>query len=262
MAKIDSGLIKNFGKIKEVYNNLLTENIVKENKEGKSTFSGYLSKLKSNIILKKQFLIYTNIENKVENDRVKAMEFVNENISLISNHSKKDIFDANSKLINNIIFNKGVDYDKSNLHENISKLIFTEKNFDTIDDIIESKNKIVDYIVNNKAKEVNEVFSLPNSTLSSIFIGKFNDKYSILDESERKALLVLIESNDEEKKIMYGELVRECIGLIDNKFIDSDIELKEKLLKVKDKLLNEKIDDAQSISDKLTKVLNLRNTLK
>jgi hypothetical protein len=262
MAKISNNLIKNFGKIKEVYNNILTNNIIKENKSGKADFSGYLNKIKSNEILKKQFLIYTNIENKIETDRVKAVEFINETISLISNHSKKDIFDANSKLINDIVFEKDLQYEKAELHENIAKLIFTEKDFNTIETIIETKNKIVDYIINNKPKEVNENFGLPNSMVTSIFIEKFNDKYSGLDESERKVLKVLIESNDEDKKLVYNDLVRECINLIDAKFIDSDIELKDKLLKVKDKLLSEKVDEVEALTDKITKVLNLRNTLK
>jgi len=254
--------IKNFGKIKEVYNNTLTEGIVKENNDGKSLFSSYLKHIKSNEVLKKQFLIYTSIESKIEPDRVKAMEFINETLSLISNHSKKEIFEANSKLINNIIFEHDVKYEKSDLHDNISKLIFTEKNFNTIDTIIETKNKIVDYIVNNKPKEINENFGLPNSFITSLFVDKFNERYSSLDESEKQVLKTLLESTEEEKKELHNNLIRECITLIDAKFVDSDIELKDKLLKVKDKLLNEKTITNESYSKEITKLINLRNTLK
>lgn len=254
--------IKNFGKIKEVYNNALTEGIVKENKTGKGLFGSYLKHLKSNEVLKKQFLIYTSIESKVEPDRVKAMEFINETLSLISNHNKKEIFEANNKLVKDIIFEHDITYDKLDLHNNISKLIFTEKNFNTIDEIIETKNKVADYIVNNKPKEINENFGLPNSIVTSLFVDKFNERYSDLDESEKQVLKTLLESTEEEKKELHNNLIRECITLIDAKFVDSDIELKDKLLKVKDKLLNEKTITNESYSKEITKLINLRNTLK
>jgi hypothetical protein len=254
--------IKNFGKIKEIYNNVLTEGILKENKSGKTLFSTYLKQLKSNELLKKQFLIYTSIESKVESDRVRAMEFINETLSLISTDNKKDIFQANSKLVEGVNFENDVTYDKLDLHNNISKLIFTEKNFNTIDEIIDTKNKIVDYIVSNTTKEINENFGLPNSMVTSLFVEKFNERYSDLDEFEKQVFRTLLESTDEEKKELHNSLIRECITLIDNKFTDSDVDIKEKLLKVKDKLLNDKAITNESYSKEITKLINLRNTLK
>ena len=210
-------ITKNFGHIKSVYNTLLSESVMSEDKSKKELFKNYVKSLKENEILKTQFLVYTNIEQKVEKDINKAGMFVKENIDLFSKYSKKDIFEANSKLVLDLLFEKDIKDDKKELYESISTLIFTEKTPDSIDTIVEATSKIVDYIVNNKEKVTSESIELPNSMLTTIMVDKYNQKYSTLDESEKQIIKVLIESTDDEKKEVYGKVVRECIDLINEK---------------------------------------------
>lgn len=99
-------ITKNFGHIKSVYNTLLSESVMSEDKSKKELFKNYVKSLKENEILKTQFLVYTNIEQKVEKDINKASMFVKENIDLFSKYSKKDIFEANSKLVEKPLFEK------------------------------------------------------------------------------------------------------------------------------------------------------------
>ena len=255
-------ITKNFGHIKELYNNILSESVMSKNEDSNKLFKNYVKALKENEILKTQFLVYSNIENKVETDVAKATMFVKENVDLFSKYSKKDIFEANKKLVLDLLFEKDVDSDKAELHENISTLIFTEKTPQTIDTIVEATKKVVDFIVNNKGKETVEAISLPTSMVTNIMVEKYNQRYSGLDETQRKVLKVLIESNDDEKKKVYGDVLNECLSLINEKLETSDLDTKDKLLKVKEKLLNDKQEVNEDFIKNISKLVELRDGLK
>jgi len=250
-------ITKNFGKIKSVYNNLLSESVMnKKAKDKKALFGEYIKLLKENKVLKTQFLVYNNIENKVENDRNKATMFVNENIALINKFSKKEILEANQLLSSKVAFEK--DIEDNELYESITTLIFTEKTPNTIDKIVDATDKIVNHILNNKPKVVSESIEYPNSMLGAILVGSFNEKYSeTLTETEKNIVKLLIESTDDEKKEYYRKTLKECIALVNKRLETNDVELKDKLLQVKEKLLNENIEQIDDINNKLIKISDL-----
>lgn len=263
MGKIDiTKTVQNFGKLKNVYNDILVESVITKDKDKKTLFKDYVKTIKENVILKNQFLIYNLIENKVETNEIKAKVFLDECLDIMSKFKKKDIMEANSALLSNILFENDYDYDKKELHENLSFLIFTDKTPKNIDKIIESKEFVIDYILNNKEKEVAESFDLPNSLLTNIMVEKYNEKYSELDESDKKIIKTLIDSDNEEKKTVYSETLRECIDLIDDKLTESDLDTKDKLLKVKDKLLRDKVEINEDYVKNISKLVELKNSLK
>ena len=141
-------------------------------------------------------------------------------------------------------------------------LIILKKTSKDIDGIVEATSKVIDYIKNNKLKVVNEQFDLPNSMLSTIMVEKYNEKYSTLDENEKEILKVLIESTDEEKQIVYTKTIKECISLINEKLKDSDLDTREKLLEVKDKLLNDTTNIAEDFNKNISKLIGLKNSLR
>jgi hypothetical protein len=252
-------ITKNFGKIKSVYNNLLSESVVDKKADKKALFRDYVKLLKENKILKTQFLVYNNIENKVENDRNKAILFVSENIALINKFSKKEILEANYLLSSKLLFEN--DVETNELHESITTLIFTNKTPSTIDVIVEATDKVVNHILNNKPNVVQETVDYPNSMFSAMLVGGFNDKYSTLNENDKKTLKTLIESSDDDKKELYSKTLKECLALVNKRLETNDVELKEKLLKVKEKLLNENIESDEDIEKKLIKIADLTNIL-
>jgi len=263
MAKIDiTKTVQNFGKIKNAYNEILVESVVAKNKDKKDLFKSYVKTIKENEVLKNQFLVYNIIENKVEINESKATAFVDECINIISKYNTKDILIANNKLVENIMFEKDSDYDKKELHENIATLIFTSKTPKNIDTILEAKAYIVNYILNNKEKEVSEGVALPNSLISTIMVEKYNQRYSDLDESEKEILKALINSDDTKKKEVYSKTIRECIDLIDEKLKESSLDAKDKLLQVKDKLLNDKLEVNEDYTKNISKLVELRSNLK
>jgi hypothetical protein len=255
-------ITKNFGHINTLYGNILSESVISKNEGSKKLFKNYLKTIRENEILKTQFLVYSNIENKVESDINKATMFVKENIDLFSKYNKQDIFEANKKLVYDLIFEQDVENEKLDLHENISTLIFTEKTPQNIDVIVEAMDKVVDYIVNNKPYEINEAIELPMSMVTTMLVEKYNQKYSILDETQKKVLKVLSESNDEEKKVVYDEILNECLSLINEKLDTNDLDTKDKLLKVKERLLNDKREINEDFIKNISKLVELRDGLK
>lgn len=256
--------MQNFGKIKNAFSEIIAEGIVSNDESKKKLFKKYIKTLRENKALKTQFLVYENIENKIESNREKATEFVKENIALLNQFSKKELQEANLKLVKPILFEDSSvgSSDIEKLHENISKLIFTERSPKTVDTIIEAISDIVDYILANKEKVVTESYGVPNSMLTSILVEKYNEKYSeSITETEKEVITVLIESTDEEKIEMYSKISRECIDLIDNKLIESDLETKDKLLRVKDKLLRDKVELNEDFSKNISKLVSLKMTL-
>jgi len=252
--------MQNFGKIKNSFNVLLSESISTKNDASKKLFKKYIQTIKESEILRTQFLVISNIEGKIESDKEKANQFVKENISLFSGFNKKDILEANKKLSSLVTLNED-SYKHKELHENITKLIFTKRTPNNIDMIIETTSEVVDYILNNEPKEVSEIIDLPSSMISTMMIDKYNEKYSTLDESEKKILKSIINSTDEEKKEVYISTMRECIDLIDSRVKEADLDAKDKLLRVKDKLLNDKLEINEEFTKNISKLVDLKNSL-
>jgi hypothetical protein len=253
--------MQNFGKIKNKFNELMVEGIVSNKEENKNLFKDYVKTIKENEVLKTQFLVYDNIENKIEENELKANLFLQENIALLGKFSKKEIMEANFKLADPIIFETEATDDNIELHENITKLIFTKKTAKNIDTIVEATAYIINYMKNKKEKTVNETFDLPNSMLSTIMVDKYNEKYASLSETEKKVLKVLIDSDDAKKEEVYTGVVRECIDMINDKLTDSDLETKDRLLRVKDKLLSDKFEINENFNKNISKLLELKNSL-
>ena len=257
--------MQNFSKIKNVFNNLLIEGIIKNDDKVKKLFKKYIKTIKESEILKTQFLIYNNIENKVDNNPLSAFSFVSENFKILEKYTQSDILKENEKLVSILNgFEKrfSESYDLSNLHESMSKITFTNKTPTNIEVVMEEIKKVSDYIISNKPKEIKESFDLPTSVISKLMVERYNEKYSTLDESDKNVIKVLIDKNVENKKEFYQKEVNECIAIIDNLLTLSEGEEKEKLLKVKTKLSEntEEIDNEKFI-DKISKLMELKNNL-
>ena len=255
--------MQNFGNIKNIFNHILVEGLGKEENVNKGLFKEYVKAINENEILKTQFMVYTNIENRIDVSEFMASQYIKENIALLDKFDKKDIRQANLNLATLIMFEQADDFvnDKEELHKNIAKLIFTEKNGKSIDTIVESIGEVVKYIQENKAKVINEELGLPNSLLASLSADKFNERYADLSESEGKILKTILDSKIEDQESLYTSYIHECVDSIDSKLDESDINKKDKLLKVKDKLLRMKYVSESFVED-ISKLVDLKNDLK
>lgn len=259
--------MKNFGRIKNIFNGLFVESLIKKDAAARELFKKYVKTIKENEILKTEFLVYNNIESKVEPDTLTANFYVFENIKLLDSFSKEDILSANNKLVALLgayASKLNEDYELSELHESLSDLIFTKKTAYNVDRITEGMKKVTSYISTNKHKEVNESFDLPNSVVSKLMVEKFNEKYSSMDEADRKVIKAIIDNDTAQQKEIYNNTVTECVTIIDNllkNITEGDAETTEKLQKVKNKLLSEGYD-GEMFLDKFSKLLTLKNGLR
>jgi hypothetical protein len=258
--------MQNFGKIKNAFSEILAEGIASNDLAKKKLFKKYIKTLRESDILKTQFLVYENIENIIEGDQFSANLIVTENLSLFNKFNKKDMLKENQRLIslsNEVKLKLEESYDEklSSLHESIGNLVFLEKTSKTVSEIAKNTKNILDYVTTNKLKLVAESYDVPNSMLSSILVEKYNERYVDMTEAEKEVIKVLIESSDEEKLTLYGKMIRECVDLIDTKLIESDLDTKERLLKVKDKLLRDKIELNEDFSKNISKLVDLQFTL-
>ena len=258
--------MQNFGKIKNVFNNLLIEGIVKKDDTTKKLFKKYVKAIKESEILKTQFLVYSNIENKIDSDSFSANIFVSENIKLMEKYKQSDILKENIKLKNILksdVNKLNEDYDLSKLHESISNLIFIKKTPKNIDNVMAEIKNLTNHITTNKAKTVTESIELPVGVLTNLMVDKYNKKYSTLEESDKETLKILIDNNVENKKNFYMKTLDECIDLVDGLLKESQDEYKEKLTKVKSKLQEDK-EDTKEIDylGKIFKLMELKNNLK
>jgi hypothetical protein len=262
--------MKNFGFIKSVYNELLSESISEKNSETKDVFKKYLKFIKENEILKTQFLIYKNIEDKIEENEAKAVEYIKENIALMNNYSKKEILESNKKLtkiISDKIGTFKTMYNESRmkpLHESITTLIFTEKNAATIDKIIESIGVASDYIKSQSVRSVknmNESLGVSNEVLTSVVVDKYNETYDQLSESAKKLIGVVVDSTENEKIEFYKNVLKECVDLVNTKLKEADLVLKETLLSLKENLLDRNFN-IKTFEQDVLKMFKLRDDLK
>jgi hypothetical protein len=254
--------MKNFGEIKNRFNEIMLESVIKKDDAGKKTFGKFIKMLKENEILKTQYYVYDNIENKYFDNSADAKDYIKENISLLSKYTKKQIMEANAKLAGMVSFDGDSDYEGKDLHDHIATLIFTDKTPKTLDTLQESINTLRNHMTSERLNESEEVekVDLPPSVLTKMVVGRFNSKYDDISEGEKKILKSILNGSAEDKKNVYTDLVRECIDMIDGKLNESDIDLKGKLLSAKDKLLRMSYNQETYNSD-ISKIYNLKQSI-
>jgi hypothetical protein len=253
--------MENFGNIKDTFKNLVVESVIKKDEKGKKLFSKFLKTIKENKTLKDQYLIYSNLQNSKFDDVVEAKEFVKENIELLKGLNEGHIVKGNEFFLKLLKGNQIVK-ENQEFYNKVSYLVNTEKTPSNIKKINESINYIVKPMLEKEEEEVfTETVDLPPSVLTKLMVNKFNTKYSNISESEKEIIKTVLNGTNEDKENIYNKLKRECIDGIDTKLNESsDLELKDKLLKVKDKLLNSGFN-LDTFSTDISKFYDLKESI-
>jgi len=257
--------MQNFGKINNAFNDVLVDAIINKNDDKRKIFQAYVRALKENKVLATQYLVYKNLESKIERDSTKAAEYVNENIALLQEFSPKEIKEANEKVIELLgesknLVNAKYGNELQTLHKHITYLASHKKNPSNIDNIINSRNQISEHIVTNKEKEKLSESTIPTNVLCSVAVRKFNEKYADLSEDEKVLIKIISESDGENQSIFFTNTKNKCIELVEETLKESDSSTKEKLLEVKNRLLSMEYD-VETFSENVIKLINLVNDL-
>tara|TARA_R110000824_G_scaffold383629_1_gene577289 strand:- start:2129 stop:2905 length:777 start_codon:yes stop_codon:yes gene_type:complete len=253
----------NFGIIKDTFNNILSESIIKKNDKGKKIFKQYIKLLREDQILKTQYFIYKNLESKKFSKETDAKFYIKENIDLLKKLDKKKINKSNTKVLS-LLKDKEMNQNNSKLYDHINILITTKKTPTTLDKLQESINYIKDRMVKDSIEVVTEeyeIVNLPPSVLTKMAVNRFNSKYSDITGDEKEILKSILNGSEENKKNVYENIKLECIDLIDNKLQENtDLDMKDKMLKVKDKLLRMSYNPNDYVGD-INKVHQLKQSV-
>ncbi len=251
--------MNNFGNIKDTFNNILSNALLSKDKKGKELFSKYLQTLKEDNNLRNEYLIYKNLTSVKFNNGTDAKYFISENIELLKNNdTTKGI-----KKLQSLIEGFDIVNDNDEIYNHINILRNTEKTPETISKLQESIN----FLTENMLKEVEliedeyDTVDVPPSVLTKMATNRYNLKYQDISENEKEIIKTLLNGDDEDKKKVYNNLKTECIDIIDKKLNEnSDLDIKDKLLKVKDKLLRMEYNSDEYVKD-INNVYELKNSV-
>lgn len=261
--KLHKNMENNIGKLNAIFMQNMPNIIMR--KDGSKIIKEYVSLFKDNSALLKEFLVFEFIENQKNSENLK--DYITESISCLDNINKKQLSELNEKLANFMAENKIEqisDIKNEVLLENIHQLIFTRKSLKTINERIEKFDKIIKFINENSIAENEEdLITEKSDAFYNFVIGKFNNKYEVVLNENEKQMFKAITSAEtlEQKANLFEEKRLECLT-ITNDFLNESIDniTKEKLLNVKEKLLEQKFNDKTYIEDMLSFV-ELKDTL-
>jgi hypothetical protein len=116
-------------------------------------------------------------------------------------------------------------------------------------------------VENLTGKKLKENKVNPNKFLN-IVVEKYNEKYSNMDEQDKKIIKTILSSNEKEKETLLNNLKKESINLITKlvKEYDNNLEVKVKLLESKDFIYNMGFNK-ETFKDDVVKIYDLMKNL-
>ena len=263
----------NFGAIRDSVTRLYSMEILKESTH--NTLKGFTNTVKKSPTLLKQHFVFKNFEEckPFEKERL-AERFINQNLAILKGIKWQDVIRENRNLRITLLENSHVESDKgknNELFNSIHTLIESVTNTAFVN--IEQQQLAYEHLVEHLTRPTtsNEVFSKEKTDnpdlknweyITKIAVSNFNERYSHLNEDEKKTLSILLA--EDSKKINYIEdLKNENIELIDKLLKEtSDNDRKVMLEGFKTKLNNTKNISPFAADDFVISYFELGNTLK
>jgi hypothetical protein len=258
----------NFGTLKDIFSSILIESQLSNTEGGKNLYKKFLKLIKEDEILKSQFIIYKNIEDKHFDSEVTASDYLKENISVIKKWKKSEIESSNKKLIKLLESSdlKPKNFKTKKLHNSLHTLMTENKSAVNINKLHNSFEVVKSNLMEEKTTEEKNDYVRegvdPNLFLD-IAVKKFNEKYSDLTEEEKRIFKVLKERDEEAIKTLTNELVEENLLLVNKnlELFGENLSIKEKLLETKDVIYKMK-EDNNSFGENVLKLLKLKSSLR
>lgn len=257
----------NFGTIKDIFASQLVESQLSDDKGGKKLYKKFIKTITENEVLKSQFIVYKNIENKHFDSEVTASDYLKENVSVLKRFKKEDIDKANNQLVN-LLENSGIESSPDTyrqLHSCLHTLITEEKSASNINKMHESFETVKDWLLVDKSVEEKSDYvkeGVDPKKFLDLVVGKYNDKYSELTEDEKRVIKVLREGDESSMKSLVTDLIKENIDLINEHLenYNGNIEMKTRLLETKDTIYR-MVENDDSSSERVLKLFELKNNL-
>lgn len=264
------GKTNNFGVIHKIFESNAPE--LYKTKKGKQIIANYIKIINEDATLRKQFTFYNEMLS--VNDVNNPSMFVNEAVELSPKFHIKDIRKSNEKLIKFIKDNKlneniEVDENLISLFESIEFVLTNTKCIKNLSSFINAKANITDYInehIEQSKNSLNEnKYSGSLEDFANKALNEFNEKYKdVLNEAEQEFVKELIDAkfNDkmDKRKGIFDKCKNEAISAINTVVVETSGDIKEKLLSLKERLLNKNFDNDKLVSD-VAEMIEIKNTL-
>lgn len=228
--------MNNFGKLKTKILGKLTESYSSNNKK---EMKEILKTIKGNDDFKEMYLFYEEVEMKYFEDKEVAKLFVEELSSVLKDKSKK--MSSFCKSLQESL--KDVQSEENEVYSILDQLS-EHDTLNNIDKKVIAKKKLFEHLTTKKVtKESEKVIHTNNeSLLQAVLVNNFNVLYNNnLNEEQKQTLKNILSMSSDEietKTIELKESLNEKInGLISE---SSDLEMKEKLNRVKDEVNGKK----------------------
>lgn len=230
----------NFGKISNTLKDLLLESYIKKDDKSGKIFSDFIKLLKENKVLRLQHLIYDNLLRTSLDDNVDIKFFIKENFDALKSFTHDELIKSNNKLIK-LLENNGVnnlsksEHDK--LFESIHKIITHNiVNGVRTMELLGDYKVIEEHIATNKPVIKENLEPIPSKILVETLIGRFNSKYSDIDDDTKVLLKKLLSTNESECEVFYNSRIQEATNRVNNLLTECDDDIKSDLLLTKEKL--------------------------
>jgi len=264
----------NFGAIRDSITRLSSMELIRENKS--DTLDSFVKKTNSSPNLKKQQLIYKNIQEcKPFSKERLAERFLNQNLNMFKNSKWQDILKENMSLRKEFLGNPDVSHVEARyngeLFESINTLIESVCNpsFSDFEKEGISYDMVVEYLTREVgeeegSKEVDDSPSLGESWkfVTKLAVNNFNKRYEHLNESEKEVLSILTSENSKKEEYL-NSIKNENINKI-NSIIESDNIDKlnyEILMEFKTKIERISHVSPNEIDDYILECIDLKQTL-
>lgn len=265
----------NFGAIKDTIYRYSGKVLVNESKGQISVLNAFMNEIKSNPLLKLQYLIYKNLEEGFCKKENLAERFINQNLKLLEGHSWEDIVELNKKVRYSLLEQSHVEGQKGkeDFYEAINTLIksTTQKGYTDISKSQEAYDFIVQHLLKPKTENLNKAELqedeypkfLSWKFVTELAVNNFNERYAHLNENEKSLLKVLL-SQEENKKNYFVDLKNENLESIKNlKLDDSNEKIDSTLQRFADKInsLDENVISGADLDEAIIHLFELRETI-
>jgi len=243
----------NIGIANLIISNKLNESYInnKSIEESKKIAFNFLEVVKNSPILQLEFRVFNSIDGKVIESEVLAKDYIDEQIKLFEVFTIEEIDAEREKLIPFISEETQPDNDKVKLYEAIDTVINeTLESYENtdIDKMHDAFVLVLEHIRTPKKALLENVDVEPlNEDVIEIAVGKFNEKYESLDESDKDLLKTLIKATTKEKKALLETYKTETLAILEG--IDKE-NVQDNITKAIQKI-KEMVYDRKNVDDNI-----------
>ena len=243
----------NIGIANLIISNKLNESYInnKSIEESKKIAFNFLEVVKNSPILQLEFRVFNSIDGKVIESEVLAKDYIDGQIKLFEVFTIEEIDAEREKLIPFISEETQPDNDKVKLYEAIDTVINeTLESYENtdIDKMHDAFVLVLEHVRTPKKALLENVDVEPlNEDVIEIAVGKFNEKYESLDESDKDLLKTLIKATTKEKKALLETYKTETLAILEG--IDKE-NVQDNITKAIQKI-KEMVYDRKNVDDNI-----------